>query len=182
MAYSFPFTIENAVGEKIIFKNIIQEADGDRLLLEGIVKPKCGPPMHVHFKQEESLTVMKGKMGYQVQGGAEKFAGEGETVLFKRGVAHRFWNAGEDDLYLDNWVKPANSIVFFLSSLYAAQNKPGDGQPEKFDGAYLVTRYKNEYNLPELPAFVKKVIMPITYQLGRLLGKYKKFKDAPEPL
>lgn len=45
-----------------------------------------------------------------------------------------------------------------------------------------MTKYKHEYDLSELPAFVKKVIMPTTYQIGRLLGKYKKFNGAPEPL
>ena len=56
------------------------------------------------------------------------------------------------------WVKPANTIVFFLSSIYDAQKKSGKPQPEQFDGAYLMTRYAKEYDLPELPGFVKKVL------------------------
>ena len=80
------------------------------------------------------------------------------------------------------WVKPANTIVFFLSAIYAAQNKSGKAQPETFDSAYLLTRYAQEYDLPEIPKLVKKTILPLTYWLGRLLGKYKHFKDAPEPV
>jgi hypothetical protein len=34
----------------------------------------------------------------------------------------------------------------------------------------------------EMPRFVKKVIMPATYRIGMLLGKYKHFKNAPEPV
>jgi hypothetical protein len=53
---------------------------------------------------------------------------------------------------------------------------------DAFDGAYLLTRYSAEYDLPEIPPFVKKIIIPITYFIGRLLGKYKHFRDAPEPV
>lgn len=85
-------------------------------------------------------------------------------------------------LHCSGWVKPANTIVFFLTSVYAAQNKSGSERPEMFDGAYLLTRYASEYEMAEMPGFVKKVIMPITYYIGRLLGKYKHFNNAPEPV
>ena len=138
--------------------------------------------MHTHWLQDECLTVVNGKIGYQVLGQEEQFAEVGETILFKRGVPHRFWNAGEDMLNCKGWIYPANTIIFFLSSIYAAQNKTGTGQPEKFDGAYLMTRYASEYDMPEIPKFVKKTIIPITYFVGKLLGKYKHFEDAPMPV
>ncbi|MEJ0083091.1 MAG: cupin domain-containing protein [Puia sp.] len=182
MKIAYPHTIENCIGEKLIFKELQKEPDGDRLIVENYVAPDQGPLMHTHWLQDESLTVVNGKIGYQVLGQAEQFAGEGETVLFKRGVPHRFWNAGQEVLHCKGWLKPANTIMFFLSSIYAAQNKSGKAEPEKFDGAYLMTRYSSEYDLPEIPTFVKKIIIPITYFLGRVLGKYKHFRDAPEPI
>ena len=39
-----------------------------------------------------------------------------------------------------------------------------------------------EYGLLELHAFVRQVIIPITYAVGRLLGKYGRFADAPAPV
>jgi quercetin dioxygenase-like cupin family protein len=182
MNYQLPHTITNATGETLIFKQVVQEPDGDKLLVENYVTPKSGPPMHTHFLQDEALTVVNGRIGYQVQGCQAQFAGVGETVLFKRGTPHRFWNAGEEVLHCTGYVKPANTIVFYLSAVYAAQNKTGTERPEKFDGAYLLKRYASEYEMAELPGFVKKVIIPITYYIGRLLGKYKHFKNAPEPV
>jgi quercetin dioxygenase-like cupin family protein len=182
MNYKFPHTIKNPNGETLIFKELVNEHDGDKLLVENYVTPKSGPPMHTHFLQDEALTVVNGRIGYQVKGGQPQYAGVGETVYFKRGTPHRFWNAGEDILHCTGYVKPANTLVFYLSAVYAAQNKTGTERPEKFDGAYLMTRYASEYDMPELPHFVKKVIVPITYNIGRLLGKYKHFKNAPEPL
>lgn len=71
---------------------------------------------------------------------------------------------------ISGWIEPANSVVYFLSALYAAQNKSGSAQPDAFDGAYLITRYKSEYDIAEVPGFVKKVIFPITVAIGKLLG------------
>ncbi|MFN8352841.1 MAG: cupin domain-containing protein [Spirosomataceae bacterium] len=182
MKFSYPHTIQNNCGEVLIFKLIEHETDGDKVLLESFVQPDKGPVMHVHLLQDECITVASGKMGYQVLGKAPAYLEAGQSAFFERGTPHRFWNASNEVLHLTGWIKPAHSIVFFLSALYAAQAKSGSEQPEAFDGAYLVTRYKNEYDLPELPAFVKKVIMPLTYLIGKLLGKYKKFEDAPKPV
>ena len=179
---TFPHTIDNGCGETLTFRQVIQEPDGDRVLGEASVMPGSGPPMHVHWLQDECFTVVKGKLGYQVQGGPEQLAIEGESILFKRGVAHRFWNAGEDTMLCKAWVKPADNFVFFLSSIYAAQQKTGTLRPAMFDAAFLLRRYKSEYDMLEIPVFVKKVIMPVTYFVGKVLGKYGHFKDAPEPV
>ena len=182
MNISYPYTISNTHGEKLIFLGTESSREGERVLVENFVAPGSGPPMHVHWQQDESLTVVKGKIGYQVAGQPAQYAGEGETLLFKRGVAHRFWNAGEKVLNCKGWVNPANSIVFFLSAVYAAQNKSGKAQPEAFDAAYLLTQYASEYTMVEIPYLVRKVIMPFTYQVGSLLGKYEHFQGAPAPL
>ena len=182
MKITYPHTIENCIGEKLVFQQRQQEPDGDRLLVENYVRPGSGPVMHTHHLQDESLTVVEGTIGYQVQGEEEKFAGPGETVFFKRGVAHRFWNAGSDTLHCKGWVKPANTIEYFLTALYEAQNKTGSANPEAFDAAFLLTRYHKEYELNELPLFVKKAVIPATYLLGQFIGKYKKFEDAPKPV
>ena len=182
MKITYPHIIENCIGEKIIFKELQKEPDGDRLVGENYVTPGNGPVMHTHWLQDESLTVVKGKIGYRVQGQPEQFAYEGETVLFKRGVPHRFWNAGQDVLHCKAWIKPANTFVFFISSVFAAQNKSGKAQPEMFDAAYLLKRYSAEYDMAEIPPFVKKVVIPLTYYTGKIFGKYNHFKNAPEPV
>lgn len=180
--YSFPHTIETHHGEKLIFKGIELEDGEEKVIVENFIQPGAGPAMHVHFKQDEALTVVKGKMGYQILGEEPRYLNAGESVLFERGVPHRFWNAGDDILNCTGWAKPANTLVFFLSSVYDAINKSKTERPETFDGAYLVTRYRSEYDLPEVPNFVKLVLMPMTVFIGKLLGKYKHFSNAPAPL
>lgn len=182
MTNPYPLVIENGSGETLTFTELIREPDGDRIIGENLVQPNSGPPMHVHWLQDEGFTVVKGTMGYQLLGGPKQYAKAGESFVFKRGVPHRFWNAGDDVLQCRAWVKPAHNFVYFLSAIFAAQRKSGSPRPSMFDAAFLLRRYKSEYDMLELPVFVKKVIMPLTYFMGRLLGKYRQFKDAPEPV
>lgn len=51
------------------------------MIIEGFCKPKAGPAMHVHYKQDEALTVVKGKMGCQI-------LGQVTGLLFRRADSH----------------------------------------------------------------------------------------------
>ena len=179
---TLPHTIDNQLGERLTFKEIIVEDGIEKVLVEGVVAPGSGPAMHTHWQQDEYISIIAGGMGYQTLGQEPQYAGPGEGVLFSKGTPHRFWNDGEEELRLEGWISPPHSVIYFLSALYAAQAKSGNPQPELFDGAYLVTRYRSEYDINEVPAFVKRVIMPATVFVGRLLGKYRHFADAPAPL
>ncbi|MBP6185145.1 MAG: cupin domain-containing protein [Saprospiraceae bacterium] len=182
MISTYPQTIENCVGEKLVFKGVENAPEGEKLIVEAFCNPGAGPAMHTHFKQDESLTVLSGSMGYQVPGQPVKIAHVGDTVLFKRGTPHKFWAENGEPLHCSGWIQPVNSLPYFLSAVYAAQNKSGKGEPDPFDAAYLLTKYATEYDMPEIPSFVKKVIFPITVFIGKLSGKYAHFKDAPAPL
>ena len=177
-----PHTIQTRHGEQLTFHKIIREDGVEKLLVSNEVQPGAGPIMHTHWQQDESLTVKQGKMGWQILGQEPQYAQTGETVLFKRGTPHRFWNDGVETLLCDGWISPPNSIVFFLDGIYAAINKSPTDRPDSFDAAWLLTRYASEYDMPQIPVFVKKVIMPLQVIIGNLLGKYHHFSNAPEPL
>lgn len=179
MNVKLPLTINNGHGEIIIFKEIIPEPDGDKLLIEGRVEPNCGPVMHVHFKQDENFKVLKGTMMYQTPGGQPIKLTKGETATFLRNNPHKFWNGGNDELIVDSWIKPANNAIFYLTTLYNATKEQKNQKPNAFDGAFLIMKYRSEYDILDMPVFVKKVIIPVTYFVGKILGKYKKFEDAP---
>lgn len=179
--YTYPHTIENGT-ESLTFLRRVAEPDGDRLDVENCVKPGGGPPMHVHHYQTEALTVVAGRIGYQTLGQEARFAGPGESVVFAPGEVHRFWNAGEDDLRCAGYIKPADNIEYFLTRIYEAQKKTGSDRPDAFDAAYLTTRYRSEFAMTDIPAFVVRFVFPLQIAIGRLLGKYRKFADAPEPI
>ncbi|CAN5291148.1 hypothetical protein BH23GEM2_BH23GEM2_15910 [soil metagenome] len=51
---AYPYTIDNGAGEKLTFVRLIPNTSGGRLEGENLVSPGAGPPMHVHFLQEEA--------------------------------------------------------------------------------------------------------------------------------
>ena len=99
MTVAFPHTIENGAGETLTFLRVVPTDRGDRLEVESRALAGAGPPMHVHHLQEEAMTVLSGKIGYQLPGGPPQYAEAGESVVFAPGVAHRWWNAGTTELH-----------------------------------------------------------------------------------
>ena len=51
-----------------------------------------------------------------------------------------------------------------------------------FDAAWLLDRYRSEFDMLVIPTFVKKMVFPVVLFIGRLLGKFKKFEGAPAPI
>ena len=182
MNYTYPHTIDNGSGEELTFLKLVQTESGQMLHVENRVQPGSGPPMHIHWLQDESLTIVQGKLGAQVTGRTATFHGPGETVTFQRGVAHRFWNAGDDVLICNGWVTPANNLVYFLTKIFESTKSNGSHRPSTFDGAFLQTKYQSEFDLVDIPAFVKKVVFPAVVVSGKLFGKHRKFADAPEAI
>lgn len=180
MPITLPYTIENKTGEKITFLRITVKDGIEYLEGDNIVQPHAGPPMHVHYLQDECMTVLSGKMGYQMLGEEKKYADPGETVLFKAGIAHKFWNAGHEVLHISAYISPPDNAVYFLSEIFKSSNENG-GRPGLYDAAFLLHRYKSEFAMLEIPPFVQKIIFPMVLFFGNLMGKDKKFKDAPPP-
>lgn len=180
--FTYPHTIDNGSGERLTFLRRVPGLTGERVEGENVVQPGAGPPMHVHHYQEEALTVQQGRIGYQRLGEAPQFAGPGETVVFKPGEAHRFWNAGEDELRCTAYIEPADNVEYFLTEIFASTKRNGGGRPDPFDAAFLTRRYRSEFAMLAVPAPVQQFVFPIIATLGSLLGRYGRYANAPEPV
>jgi quercetin dioxygenase-like cupin family protein len=177
----FPHTITGITGEKITFLKTYVKDGVEILEGEVEVQPKAGPPMHTHYRQDESFTIVSGTMAYQVLGQEVQYAYPGDNVLIKAGIAHKFWNPGDEILKCKTYVTPPDNFIYFITELYKSINA-NKGKPAMFDGAFLLTHYKTEFAMHEIPAFVQKFIFPIVLLVGKLTGKNRKFSNAPTPL
>ena len=178
----YPRTIEDGGGERLTFLARTRDEHGEVLEVRNAVAPGAGPPMHVHHLQEESLTVEQGTLGFQRLGEAEQHAGPGETVTFPPGVAHRFWNAGEDELVCSGTARPPNNLEYFLTELYASTRRHGGKRPGLLDAAWLSHRYRDEFATLEVPAPVRRFVFPVVARVGGALGLRRRFAGAPEPV
>jgi len=66
--------------------------------------------------------------------------------------------------------------------MYESLRENGGGRPGPFDAAFLGRRYRSEFGMTEIPAPVQRFVFPALVAVGRLLGKYGKYADAPEPI
>jgi mannose-6-phosphate isomerase-like protein (cupin superfamily) len=182
MQFQYPHIIENGAGERLIFTRLVKGPAGDRLEGECFVQPNCGPMMHVHLQQEEGMTILSGMMGVQLQGEAPVFYGVGESAIFKAGVPHRFWNAGSEPLHCTAYVYPVQNFEYYLSAIFNSMQENGGKRPAAFDIAWLLKRYRSEFDMLAIPLLVKKLVFPLVLFIGRLKGRHRKFQHAPEPL
>ncbi len=178
----YPHTIDNGAGERLTFVEVGRDDRGEYIDVRNSVAPGDGSPMHVHHLQEEALTVQSGTIGYQRQGGPEETAGPGEAVNFAPGDAHRFWNAGDDELVCNGFVRPPGDFEYYLTEIYASMRRNGGDRLGFFDGAYLGHRYRSEFETTEVPTPLRRLRFLVAAAVGRLLGLHRRFGDAPEPL
>lgn len=180
--HSYPHTIDTGAGERITFLRRVAGATGERVEGENVASPGAGPPMHIHHFQVESFTVQRGRMGYQRLGGPEQWAEPGDTVTFAPGEGHRFWNPGPDDLHCTGYIEPADNVEYFLGEIFASAKRRGGTTPDLFEAAFLATRYRDEFTMLAIPAAVRRLVFPVLVAVGTLLGKYRKYADAPSPV
>lgn len=180
MSFTYPHTIENGAGEQLTFVALHQDGETDYLEVENRIQPGSGPPMHVHFRQDESLTVIQGRMGVQMPGQEPKFYGEGDSAEFEAGMPHRFWNAGEELLICRGWIRPAHNIEYFLTEIYRSTAANGGTRPSPFDAAWLMHKYRSEFDMMEIPRFVRRVLFPILRRIGQWQGRHRKYAGSPE--
>ncbi|HET9278382.1 MAG TPA: hypothetical protein VFN95_09340, partial [Flavitalea sp.] len=79
------------------------------------------------------------------------------------------------------YITPADNLVYFLSEIFKSSNENG-GRPGMYDAAFLLNRYKSEFAMLDIPQFIQKAVFPAVLFFGNLIGKNKKFRDAPAPV
>src|SRR3954463_7892892 len=65
-----------------------------------------GAPMHTHEREDEISHVPAGRLGVQI-GDDVLEAGPGDTVVKPRGIAHAFWNPGDEPVRFLEMITPA---------------------------------------------------------------------------
>jgi mannose-6-phosphate isomerase-like protein (cupin superfamily) len=82
-------------GERYIIRTTSQETNGVYSMLEIVVDPRNGVPMHVHDNEEEHFIVLEGKV-LIANGDSRAEVGAGSSVTIGRGVPHAWCNLSED--------------------------------------------------------------------------------------
>ncbi len=97
---------------KHVIRMMADNTGGALGMLEVIVPPGGGPPLHVHEREDEFFRVLSGCFGFWCGGDYVELA-EGGCIALPRGVPHRFRNIGEAEGCLMVVVTPGGFENFF---------------------------------------------------------------------
>jgi len=143
------------------------------LILEGTLPPGAnGPPLHVHTRENEEGIVKAGTLGALV--GTERITvPSGGTVTLPAGIAHRWWNAGDDLLEFNGQVVPVVDLDRYLQAVFAVLNAGSNGRPPIFHFAHLLWRHRDTQLMAVPAPAIQRIVLPVVLFIGRILGKYR---------
>ena len=109
-----------------------------------------GAPMHTHEHEDEVSHVLAGRLGVQI-GDEVLEAGPGNTVVKPRGVAHAFWNPGDEPVRFLEMITPGGFESYF------AELEPilgGGGPPDIGALVALQARYALSMDMGSMPRLI----------------------------
>ena len=90
-----------------------EQTGGAFAVVEHELAPRAlGAPMHAHEHEDETSHVSSGRLGVQI-GDEVVEARAGDTVFKPRGVAHAFWNSGDDPVRFLEIITPGGFEGYF---------------------------------------------------------------------
>jgi quercetin dioxygenase-like cupin family protein len=147
-------TIENPVtGERLVFRKTSAETNGEAVVLECFVQPTgFVATAHVHPGQDERFEVLKGKVGFKLDG-QEIVAHAGDRIRVPAGTSYRFWNAGDEEAHFVCEVRPALQFEQLIETMFglAADGKTNrKGMPNPLRLAVIANDHFDTVRLPFL--------------------------------
>lgn len=128
---------KNRFNETLTFRGVntqdikISKQDtADQLsVLEYTGHEKVGPPLHVHFTEDEIYYITEGEYRFVV-GGEEMMAKTGDTVFLPRNVPHT-WIQLSDKGKLTYMLQPSGTFEEFLRELQSLTKPPSEEELQK---------------------------------------------------
>jgi quercetin dioxygenase-like cupin family protein len=160
-------------GERMVFILTGADTGGELLQIDLFVAPGGAVGVeHVHPRQEERFIVQRGVMTLAV-GEETSVLRAGDEAIVPAGVAHEWWNSGDEELNAVLEFRPAGRFADFISTYFglAAAGQVDDaGMPGRLQSAVTLHEYRDTVVLTAIPTVVRMLGLPFLAAVGRLLG------------
>ncbi len=173
-----PLRLENRHTGEVL--DLVRRGRGADAFLElrGTLPPhRDGPPMHIHYCEDEEGTVTAGTLSAEV-GGRRIDATQGQSVSLPRGVPHRWWNEGDEPLAFLGRARPVVDLDRYLQAIFDVINAGPNGRPSLFYLAHASLRHRRTQAVLAMPGPIQAVVFRVAVAVGTLLGRYRG-KDWP---
>jgi mannose-6-phosphate isomerase-like protein (cupin superfamily) len=159
-------------GERLALRRIVRNGEM-ALELKGSLPPRQdGPPLHMHFQEDEMGTVIAGTLSAEVDGRVFQIEAGG-TAPLPKGTAHRWWNAGDEPLVFEGVTKPLIDLDVYLEAAFDVLNAGPENRPPMFYMAHLGWRHRKTQAVLFAPLWLQKVLVPVIVLAGTILGRYR---------
>ena len=172
-------------GEQIVILRSAAETGGQVLDWELRLAPGGRvPSSHAHPGQQETFTVLEGKMRFRV-GWRRIIAGPGRRVVVPAGTVHHFANAGRVTARVAVESRPALRMQELLETAAAlAQDQHAARRvlPRPLDLALFMTEFEREVAAPYLPRALVRLLMRELARTARSSGRdarYQRLRVRP---
>ena len=143
------------------------------LQLRGTLPPRSqGPPLHIHYIEDEVGVVTAGVLSAELSGQHLTFK-QGETVLLPHGFPHRWWNDGDELLRFDGHTRPLADLDRYLQAIFEILNAGPANRPPLFYLAHAALRHRRTQTVLVMPPAVQAVLFRVIVAIGTLLGRYR---------
>ena len=161
-----PLVLENRHTEERLELRRIAKGGEVWLELRGSLPPhREGPPLHIHFLEDEGGRVTSGTLSAVVDG-QRIDAGPGESSAFPKGSAHRWWNEGDEVLVFEGWARPVVDLDRYLDAVFEVVNAGPAGRPSLFYMSHLALRHRKTQAVLFMPRSIQAVLFPAVVLLG----------------
>jgi mannose-6-phosphate isomerase-like protein (cupin superfamily) len=148
--------------------------DGKIVLhLRGSLPPhRDGPPMHVHYVEDEEGRVVSGRLSASV-GGRLVQIGAGDTLRLPKGVPHRWWNEGDEPVEFEGFTQPLADLDRYLQAVFEVMNAGGPNRPPLFYLARVALRHRRTQAALVMPLPIQAVLFRAIVVVGTIFGRYR---------
>lgn len=179
-------TLVNPVtGERMTFLETATETEGERVVIELRADPGGAvAAAHVHPSQWEMFSVVSGTLGAKIAGKKAEL-GPGQSLGVAPGVAHTWWNAGDNELVFRCEIRPAlqfESLIETMFSLAAEGKTNKKGMPNPFRLAVIANAHFDTVQLPVVPAWMQKAALGMGAPVGKAMGYGATYVPEPAPV
>lgn len=154
---------------------LVRRTQGGETFIElrGTLPPhREGPPMHVHYAEDEEGTTTMGTLSADI-GGRRSEAGPGQKVKLPRGIPHRWWNDGDTPLAFEGYVRPAVDFDRYVQAAFEVMNAGPKGRPPLLYLAHVALRHRQTQGVLVMNPVVQGLLFRVAVALGTVLGRYR---------
>ena len=109
-------------GDRYTFLVTGAQSNGGYFIMEAIIPPGGGPPLHIHHREDECFYLLEGILDITLAEQKVK-ATTGDFVQIPRGTVHAFFNAGNTTARMLLFFSPAGMDKYFEEVLEPVQNR-----------------------------------------------------------